>query len=165
MKNNKVYFSNSIQGNRGENFEFGLKIVEYLKFLGFDILSEHVAQLDNKDREKIFFKKTGIDRRRLEEREYCSITYKWEIKWVDKADYIVTIVNGSSYGVGMEIMRALTKEERGFNRTKIVALVREERIKFLSKLVKGASTEYSNFIIKKYTDLNSVKRILRKELN
>lgn len=73
--------------------------------------------------------------------------------WVDECDYLIAVVDGPSHGVGMEIMRALMKEERGLNKTQILCLVHKETYPRLSWMIRGVPENYKNFSLEKYTNL------------
>lgn len=162
---NKIYFSGSLQGIKHKDPNFGWELVQHMKNLGFDVLSEHVVARTHEEQDDIFLEKTGVDRKNPNIKEPWVNTYQAEMKWIDEADYLIAVVDGPSHGVGMEIMRALLKEERGLNKTNILCLVHEQNISRLSWMIKGVPTKhYSNFMIKKYTDLKSAKEAVKKFL-
>ena len=152
---NKIYFSGSLQGVKHKDPEFSYKIVQHMKSKGFDVLSEHVAARNQTEQDDIFLEKTGIDRRNPNIIDPWVSAYKIDMGWVDTADYLVAVVDGSSHGVGMEIMRALLKGERGLKRTKILCLVHEDKLNTLSWMLRGVPKEYKNFHIRTYTSLES----------
>lgn len=160
-----IYFSSSIKGLTNNDPEFNFKIVKYLKNKGFRVLSEHVAGLSKKEKDDLFLKNTGIDIRKLENTEPWTVAYKVDMDWVDKADYLIAIVDGPSHGVGMEIMIAILKEERGLNRTEIVCLVHKDNLNNLSWMIRGIPKKYLNFQLQPYTDFDSVISILDAFLN
>jgi len=161
--NNKIYFSGSLQGIRHCDPNFSWELVQFMKKLGFEVLSEHVAAKTQKEGEDIFFMKTNIDRRKLDKAWFS--TFDVDMGWVDKANYLVAVVDGPSHGVGMEIMRALLKGERGLNITNILCLVNENNLEKLSWMIRGISKQkYPNFSLKTYTDLLSAKNLVKKFL-
>lgn len=156
----KIYFSSSLQGVKHKDSEFCFKLVQYMKSLGCNVLSEHVAARTNDERDDLFLERTGIDRRDKSLTEPWFITYKEEMKWVDEADYLIAIVDGPSHGVGMEIMRALLKEERGLNKTQILCLVSTENYYKLTWMLKGIPKEYDNFVLSTYNDFDEAKMLV-----
>lgn len=152
---NKIYFSGSLQGIKHKDPEFSYKLVQHIKNKGYVVLSEHVAARNQNEQDDIFLNRTGIDRRDPSIKEPWISAYKIDMDWVDEADYLIAVVDGASHGVGMEIMRALLKEERGLNKTKILCLVHEDKLSTLSWMLRGVPKKYKNFRIKTYTNLDT----------
>ncbi|MCA9302384.1 hypothetical protein H6802_03290 [Candidatus Nomurabacteria bacterium] len=161
----KIYFSGSLQGikHKDPNFSYGL--VQYMKSNGYDVLSEHVAARTHDEQDDIFLEKTGIDRRNPSTNDPWISAYKIDMDWVDEADYLIAVVDGASHGVGMEIMRALLKEERGLNKTTILCLVHEDNLDKLSWMLRGVPKEYNNFKVSTYKDLESAIKVVCSLLN
>lgn len=163
MKNNKIYFSGSIYGIKHKDPDFSWDLVQHMKEKGFNVLSEHVAGRNRKEMREIFKKNTGVDQGNKEERYF--VAYEWDMKWVDECNYLIAVVDGPSHGVGMEIMRAILKSERGLNTTKILCLVHEDNIKSLSGMIQGVPREqYPDFKVEEYTDLENAKDIVNRLL-
>jgi hypothetical protein len=163
MENNKIYFSGSIYGVKHKDTNFSWELVQYMKNLGFNVLSEHVAARDKKEMSELFHKNTGVDQSDIRKRYFAA--YEWDMKWVDECNYLIAVVDGPSHGVGMEIMRAILKPERGLNETKILCLVNENNVDNLSGMIQGVPRDkYSNFQVVRYTDLGSAKEIVNKFL-
>jgi 2'-deoxynucleoside 5'-phosphate N-hydrolase len=135
----KVYFACSITGEGGgkEEKEF---IVKTLKDLGCDVLSEIFTTEDpNKGHN------TPED------------IYRRDISWVIEADLMVADVSRISLGVGYEIG---WKAKSG---GRVLVLVREDRFKTLSNMIKGVTEE--NFVLKVWKDFVELKKILKSEIN
>lgn len=165
LSNKKIYFSGSIQGINHTDPNFGYNLVSFMTSLGFKVLSEHVAARSRDEQDNIFMKNTGVDRSDISGKELWENAYKVDMNWVDEADYLVALVDGPSHGVGMEIMRALLKEERGMNQTKILCLTHKDNFDMLSWMLKGIPESYSNFTLETYSDLDSAKSITKKFLS
>jgi len=163
MENNKIYFSGSIEGVKHKDTNFSWELVQYMKELGFNVLSEHVAARDRKEMSKLFHKNTGLGKT-APDKKYL-VAYEWDMKWVDECNYLIAVVDGPSHGVGMEIMRAILKPERGLNETKILCLVSEENIGKLSGMIQGVPRdEYPNYDVMTYSGLENAKEIVNKFL-
>ena len=160
---NKIYFSGSIKGILNTDPNFSWDLVQYMKSLDFNVLSEHVAGRDKEERDELFLKNTGVDINKVE--DWAAVAYEWDMKWVDECNYLVSVVDGPSHGVGMEIMRALLKKERGLNETKILCLVHEDRFDKLPGMIKGVPRDqYPNFDVQTYVDIESAKKTVDKFL-
>ena len=164
-RKNRIFFSNSLQGVKHKDPEFGYKLVQHIKSMGYDVLSEHVAAKNSNERDALFLRKTGMDRKDLKGQELWINAYKIDMDWVDEADYLIAVVDGPSHGVGMEIMRALLKEERGLNRTEILCLVNEEKLEALTWMLKGIPKKYNNFQIKTYKNLQTAIKAVESVLD
>lgn len=152
----RVYFSNSIKGEMGGVEDIGQKVVGFLSENGADVLSENVAYLKPEDGLPIFKSRTGIDLTQITEPvERAKTIRKVDIGWVDEATHLVAVVNGASYGVGMELQRALDKPKMGMNKTPILCLVHQNRLEKLSSMVRGvdAEKEEAVFEIVAYEDV------------
>src|SRR3989338_2250031 len=138
----RVYFSNSIKGKMGEVEDIGQEVVGFLSENGADVLSENVAYLKPEDGLPIFERRTGIDLTRITEPIERAKTIRGvDIAWVDEATHLVAVVNGASYGVGMELQRALDKPKMGMNETPILCLVHQSSLEKLSSMVRGVDAE------------------------
>lgn len=162
---NKIYFSFPVQGVSHKDPYFGPSLVNHMKKQGYKVLSEHIVAKNQKEQDNIFFQNTGINRGELSEEEKYKLTYETEMKWVDEADYFIAVVDGPSHGVGMEIMRALLKEDIGLNNTQILLLVDKKNLPTLSWTLKGVPDKYKNFQIKSYGNLkdatNTISEVLQ----
>jgi hypothetical protein len=162
--NNKIYFSGSLQGVKHSDPAFSWDLVQHMKSLGFDVLSEHVAARTHDEQDDIFLEKTGIDRRDPNVEDPWFSAYKIDMDWVDAANYLIAVVDGPSHGVGMEIMRALMKEERSLNKTNILCLVHKDNKARLSWMIRGVPESYDNFKVVTYMDTDNAKEIVEKFL-
>lgn len=159
-----VYFSSSIFGVKKVPPEMPVNLVNHMKAMGYDVLSEHVALTDDNQVFATLSKKSGmqIPQRKGYEKEIR----KADTAWVDKADYFVGLVDGPSLGVGMEIERALLRHERGLAPVDILCLVHADNYEGLSAMVKGV--EAPQFFLKIYTDeadaIKIVSQFLQGEL-
>ena len=159
----KVYFSNSIKGDLGKVEDIGIEVVRFLSENGADVLSENVAFLNPDEGLPIFKRRTGIDLTKVRDKdERARIIRDIDISWVDKATHLVAIVNGASYGVGMELQRALDKPKMEMNKTPILCLVHKNSIDKLSSMVRGVDKdrEGSMFDLREYEDIDGAKEII-----
>ncbi len=156
----RVYFSNSIRGEMGVVEGIGIDVVGYLSENGADVLSENVAFLKPEKGLPIFERRTGIDLTKVTDpEERAKIIRKVDVGWVDEATHLVAVVNGASYGVGMELQRALDKPKMGMNETPVLCLVHKNCLDKLSSMVRGVDkeSEASNFHLRVYEDIDSAK--------
>lgn len=161
----KVYFSNSVKGYLGEPEDIGAGLVKYMTSKGADVLSENIAFQDQKAAFQIFKKRTGIDLKKIgHPQEFANVIREADINWVDEAKVLVAVVNGASYGVGMEIQRALDWTYMGVYRKPkpILCLVKEQNLKKLSNMVRGINNEreVAKFELAVYKDLEEAVLIL-----
>jgi 2'-deoxynucleoside 5'-phosphate N-hydrolase len=87
----KIYFAGSIMGGRENQADFG-HIVDFLKSLGHEVPSEHVAR-----------------RRVLEEESTLTAKeiYERDVAWIRSSGAMVAEISTPSLGVGYEIATAL----------------------------------------------------------
>jgi len=117
---------------------------------GADVLSEHVGGRNQTERDDIFARRAGTDRREVS--EPWILARRVDMQWVDEATHLIAVVNSPSLGVGMEIERAIHKPERGLNETPILCLVRKDLLDGLSNMVRGvAADEAPQYKLKTYT--------------
>jgi len=166
FKNKKIYFSNSISGDIGTTKAISIDLVKFMLTKGANVLSEDVAFRDPKIMFPIFKKKTGVDLSKIRNKDKkAEMIRKVDLNWVDEADYFIAVVNGASYGVGMEIQRAIDKPRLGLYETPILCLVHKDILKDVSPMIRGVSKkEAPNFQLKTYKDLKNVKEIVHKFL-
>lgn len=164
----KVYFSNSIKGEMGEVEDIGQEVVGFLSENGADVLSENVAFLKPEEGLPIFKRRTGIDLTQITEPiERARTIRKVDINWVNEATHLVAVVNGASYGVGMELQRAIDKPKIGLNKTPILCLVHTSRVEKLSSMVRGVDPDKEGavFEIALYEDVGGAKKQIAKFLS
>jgi 2'-deoxynucleoside 5'-phosphate N-hydrolase len=87
----KVYFAGSIMGGR-ENLPIYMHIVEFLKALGHEVPSEHVARPRVLDEESILTPQQ---------------VYERDVAWIRISAAVIAEVSTPSLGVGYEIATAL----------------------------------------------------------
>lgn len=153
-----IYFSSSIAGAKGIPVYFKKTLVEYMKDLGYRVLSEHVALVDNE--QKMFetlSKNAGVH---IPQRNGCEAEIRdVDARWVDEADFVIAMVDEPSLGVGMEIERALLRPKRGFKLAPILCLIHADNYPKLSPMVKGVNVP--QFYLKIYTDeVDAQKQVL-----
>ena len=156
----KVYFSNSIKGEIGKVEDIGVSVVTFLIEKGADVLSENVAFLKPEIGLPIFQRRTGIDLTKVtDDMERARIIRKADINWVDNATHLIAIVNGASYGVGIELQRAMDKPKMGMNRTPVLCLAHKDSFSGLSNMIKGIDpvAEGIPFELTAYEDLEDAK--------
>ncbi len=160
----KIYYSAAVQGVKHADPNFGWNLVQFMKDLGFDVISEHVAERTLQENNILFTKNTGIDLTAV--KNPMQVKQKANLKMVDTADYMVCIIDGPSHGVGMEIMRGLLKPKIGLNTTQILCLVHEDNLDKVTIMLRGISKEeFPNFSISTYADLISAKNIVKEFLS
>jgi len=152
FKGLRVYYSGSIKGIPEQDQQFPWKLVKYMSEKGADVLSEHVAARTKEEMDSIRAKRIGKTVKELNENKKPWFEIReFDVEWVDKATHVVTLVNGPSHGVGMEIERALLKPERGLSLTPILALVKDNFLEKLSYMIRGIKNE--SFFLKTYKNL------------
>jgi hypothetical protein len=162
FKGQKIYYSGSIRGSVSDAL-IGFEIVKYLLQNGAEVPSAHVAARNNEEILSTFYEMSGegLDENGDDNRT-PEMVYRVDMGWVDEATHVIAVVDGTSHGVGMEIMRALLKPSRGFNKTPILCLVSEENKEKLSWMITGASREFGDLIqVVSYTDSNNAKEIVK----
>ena len=159
FKGLKIYYSGSIKGIPEEDPQFPWKLVEYMSERRANVLSEHVAARTKEEMDSIRAMRIGKTIRELLEN-----TKPWfeiretDVKWVDEATHVISLVNGPSHGVGMEIERALLKPERGLPFTPVLGLIKEEYLEKLSYMVRGIKNE--GFFLKTYKNLIDAESLI-----
>jgi hypothetical protein len=148
-----VYFSASIKGVV-TNPDIGPQLVKAMQIGGANVLSEHVAFSDPSEMYRVFYKNTGI--MVTNPQEMARVLRQVDMRWVDQSTHVVSVVDGPSHGVGMEIERALLKPERGLPQTQILALIHEQNLNGLSAMIRGIDAP--EFHLKTYTSVADAKR-------
>ncbi|OGM24340.1 hypothetical protein A2715_02390 [Candidatus Woesebacteria bacterium RIFCSPHIGHO2_01_FULL_39_32] len=164
FKGKKVYFSNTVTGMPDTERDFGWKLVQFMKENGADVLSDFVGARNKKEHIRMFLDKTGFDREK--EPNPWFFVRKTDTKFVDEATHVVAVVNGPSYGVGMEIERAILKPQRRLDETPILCLVREDLLRDLSFMIRGVSKkEAPKFQLKIYKNISEAKKLINEFLS
>ena len=133
----KIYFSGSIRGGR-DDVKIYHQIITHLKKFG-QVLTEHVG--DNS------LDSSG------EQNDDISIHNK-DMELLMACDLVVAEVTNPSLGVGYEIGRAIEHNK------KVICIYREIDNKKISAMILG-SKDILSF---KYTDLESLKKLLSKNI-
>lgn len=152
----KVYFSSAITGKIAVSENFQVNLINHMKSLGYQVFSEHVGLQNDRAIFDLLTKNSGknIPQRDGYEKEIREV----DLKWVDEAEYFVGIVDGPSFGVGIEIEHAIQRPTRGLPKTKILCLVHTYNFPKLTAMIKGITE--TNFQLSKYTDENNAKEII-----
>jgi hypothetical protein len=162
----KIYYSGSIKGAPEPDPNFAWNLVQYMIQNGANVLSEHVAARNMDEMDEIKAGKMGItvtELRSIPREIYLKdVIRKQDLKWVDEATHVVSLVNSAgSYGVGMELQEAILKPRLGLNPTPVLCLIHESLYGNLSGMVTGAEDSGSEFYIKSYKDLEDAKTTIR----
>ena len=158
----KIYYSGSIAGTAEEDVELPVKIVEFLAAKGHDVLSKHVALPSNYTSANGFkFKlpQAILDMPKMPEGyELFQAVRKNDVESVDAAEYFIVLINAPSHGVGMEIERALLREERGLSAVPMLCLLHEKNKDKASWMIRGVDQNiHKNFEIFLYNNFNNIK--------
>ncbi len=155
----KVYFSGSIRGVPEPDPEFAWQLVQFMASGGADVLSEHVAARSQQEMDSIRARRIGLTiQEMLADPEPWFLIREQDIDWVDEATHVVALVNAPSHGVGMEIQRALDKPAMGMNRTPILALIHENLLEPMSRMVRGVRpTKHPEYFLKTYQSLTDAQ--------
>jgi hypothetical protein len=155
----RVYYSDSIKGIKVNDPEFAWNLVRFMSSGGADVLSEHVAGRTRDERNDIFLRRSGCDRRTVENPWF--IGRKIDLEWVDAATHLIAVVDGPSHGVGMEIQRALDKPRMGLSKTPILCLVQAENLENVTWMIRGVSSDDSDsFELKTYKDTEDAENVI-----
>jgi hypothetical protein len=147
----EVYFSGPISAAGNSDLNLNWDLVQFMKDGGAHVLSEHVGGRSFDERNDIFLKNFGRDRRM--EPEPWFFVRGIDIAKVDAATHVVAIVNKPSLGIGIEVQRAIDKPKMGLNSTPILCLIQEEVLDELSFMVRGISREENpDFFLEIYKD-------------
>lgn len=158
FKNKNIYYSGSIRGIIADP-EIGKKIVTFLTENGAYVSSAHVAASSKEEMNRVFFERSG--KPPINNSTPSELAYEVDMKWVDEASHLIAIVDGPSFGVGMEIMRALKKPQCGLNSTPVLCLVNKDNLDKLSKMIRGANFEFGDMIqVRTYKDFKDTKKII-----
>ncbi|KPJ70840.1 hypothetical protein AMJ51_00810 [Microgenomates bacterium DG_75] len=161
----KVYFSASIRGAKVDGRQLLWDLVEFMEEEGADVLSKHVAARNKEERDRIFYERSGIRVDVVEDPK--GVIREIDLAWVDEAAYVVAEVTATSMGVGMEIQRAIDKDEMGLNHTKILCLYRRDIISEdrASSMVFGVRPkEHKDYYLVGYTSLEEAKEVVARFL-
>lgn len=159
----KIYFSGPISVANEGDLNFNYTLVQFMKENGANVLSEHVGGRSFDERNDIFAKNFGHDRR-VEPNPWFFVR-GLDIQCVDNATHMIAVVDKPSLGVGSEIQRAIDKPRIGLNQTPILCLVREDLLSGLSFMVRGISKdENPDFVLEVYKTTEDAKEIIQRFL-
>lgn len=150
----KIYISASLRGGLDPDFEFVKKLGEYLKEKGYKILDEHVVVDPEKSKEVLERRIKEDGKSFLHSKEPWLDIRRFDIEWVDSADLLIAFVNNPSLGVGMEIERALLREDRGLKPIPVLAFVRKNKFESLSWMVRGIKNKMFKLVV--YEDFKDI---------
>ena len=158
MPEKKVYFAGAIRGDRSAGEAMG-EMVQFIKSLGFRVLSEHVGA---KNPTEVMDATLG----RIDADLTAEEIEKRDIAWLDEAPYVIAEVTGASTGTGREIEYARTKENFGKIPAKILCLYRRDREFFASPMIRGMLPDrYSNVSVSAYDTFEDAKKLIEAFLN
>lgn len=165
-----IYFSGSIGGINEVDYEFPQQLTTYMQEGGATIIDPQVAVSAKQKPKEFLAAMLGVQG--LTEEEWNALTqqqrderiYTKDISLVNQASHVVALVNGVSFGMGMELQRALDKPALGMNHTPILALVHQDNYEGLSRMVRGAAQKYPHFHVKTYTSLPDAQHEIREFL-
>lgn len=148
----KIYFSGPIVVAEGGDLEFSWKLVNFMKEKGANVLSEHVGGRSAEERTELFRKNTGRDQ------TDDAFVRGSDLSWVNESDCVVAVINKSSFGIGMEIQRAIDKPGMGMNHTPVLCLLSDEVTAKQSKMITGITqAENLGFRIERYSSVEDAQ--------
>lgn len=151
----KIYFSGPIVVAEGGDLNFNWDLVQFMKERGGQVLSEHVGGRNQEERTELFRKNTGKDQ------SEDSFVRHMDLKWVNEADAVVAVINKPSFGVGMEIQRAIDKPRMGMKRTPVLCLRSSALTTRESKMITGITDfENTGFKLASYGSEEEAKQII-----
>ncbi|HSX40405.1 MAG TPA: hypothetical protein VLF68_02210 [Candidatus Saccharimonadales bacterium] len=161
----KIYYSGSMAGVAELDLDFPSQLVTYMEQGGAEVLDKHVA-IPHKGDEflaaiALTHGFTFEEWQGLAQHEKDTRIYRHDMKLIDQATHVITLLNGASHGVGMEVQEALRKPHMGLNHTPILGLVHESAGANLSPMMRGASHVYAElFQLQTYTNLESAQQAI-----
>jgi hypothetical protein len=158
-----VYYSGSITGVAEADPEFPELLVNYIQRGGAHVLDPHVA-ISRTLKPDAFVEAlaashgiTVTEWNSLDGDEQNVRIYTHDISFVNQATHVVTLLNGASTGVGMELQQALLKPHLGLPITPILGLVHASRFAALSPMIKGAVGQHPAFVLEIYGSLDDAQ--------
>jgi len=89
--------------------------------------------------------------------DFGKLIYELDSYLVDQATHMIIILDKTSFGVAMELEKALLKPTRGLQKTKILGIIHKDNYTKLSEMVRGSAEKYDNFEIKVYENPKEIK--------
>ena len=163
-----VYISVSIAG--GIVKDLPIKIMQWVEETGAVVNDKNVVFAGHDGKLRHRYMKEYADRYLnikippKNSQKFDKLIYELDTYLVDSASHLIVILEKTSFGVGMEIERALSRPARGLPEAKILGLIHEDALPKLSKMVTGAAVKYKNFVIRTYTDGDDIKRLVKEFL-
>lgn len=165
----ELYYSGSISGLPESDLLFPSKLVSYIKNNGAHILDPQVPLAgDKKAFVQAISENHGLTIEEwlaLERHERDFRIYNHDINLVDKATHLVALLNGTSFGVGMELQRVFDKPHLGLPETPVLGLLHVDNSEKISPMITGATHKHKQFIIRHYKTLADAKKIVFEFLN
>ena len=154
-KENHVFFSAPIKGERDQVERTIIELGKYIKKKGFNIVNEHVV---SENPRKNLAEKLGKSLKDLNDEDI----ERYNIRKTFEAKYIIAEVSGASTGVGREIEYA-----RNFGyKIKILCLYQKDHKNSASPMILGMTKDrYPNVKIACYKDIEEAKYIIKDFLN
>jgi hypothetical protein len=151
----KIYFSGPIVVAEGGDLNLNWDFVQFMKEKGARVLSEHVGGRNLEERTELFRRNTG------EDQSDDAFVRRADLGWVDESDCVVAVINKSSFGVGMEIQRAIDKPGLGMNPTPVLCLLSNDIIARQSKMITGITGEENpGFKLVRYGTVEEAKTLI-----
>lgn len=174
FKNKKVFFSCSVTtimitktAPKDLDPGFAKKLVAYLKANGAKVPNEHVVEDSFEELIQAAEKNSGVQLTKIaaDRKRYSQTIRKIDMGWLDSSTHHVVLIDHPSFGVGMELERALYRHHRNLSILPILILIPREKYKTTSAMVIGIGDhEHPNVQIKTFTTLASAKRLIREFL-
>lgn len=159
-----TYISHSV--TNGLETNYAPDIAQLIKTLGGEVLNEHTilgSFLTKEGRD--YFKKSMGDNYPTTFMQKQKIVYATDMKMVDQADVAIFIFTKASFGVGMELERALTRKERGLPEPLIIGTTPKKMHSKLSWMVTGAFINNPQHFFIKYDSKQALLLRLKKILS
>lgn len=161
FKGKKIYFSGSMQGVLNTDPNFSYDLVQFVIDEGAKVLDVHVVGRTDEERRELFIQDNGFDINNEVTPNPWLAVEEVDIRQVDEATHVISLVNGPSHGVGNEIQRAIDNYEMRGLRSEILCIVQEDRLNNLSWMIRGKEKlKYPNFHLSTYKDLKDAKEIV-----
>ena len=160
-----VYISTSI--TTGVNKDLPLQITKWVEETGAIVNDKNViyAGHDNEIRKKYMkdyankYLNTNVPPQTSP--DFGKLIYELDSYLVDQATHMIIILDKTSFGVAMELEKALLKPARGLQKTKILGIIHKDNYAKLSKMVEGSAEKYDNFTIVQYTDIKELPTLIK----
>ena len=150
----KIYFASSLAGGRNN---YVAEIIQWLKTMEHEVLSEHVGQQDHR---KALAEKLRIPKEKLS----YQIILRQDLAWVEEAECMIAEVSSKgSYGVGREIERNRIREKIGLTFAPLL-LIYQKGYRPKSALILGEENQ-KDVWLREYSDLQEAKYTISEFIN